>query len=169
MHLGRQAAGRRIAVLNTEFRKAKSRCIDYGGQTVCLYDIVSVPEVCRVILTFEGVNSEWRQGVRLGDMSRTTDLELTVAGQCAPGVQLWSDRSPNPVEIAVKAPKGKLYAYNIWDPGSGQAMSQVLGAGMIIEESPAGTGRWYRCNDGHALPTFTHLAFSIQVTDPVSG
>jgi hypothetical protein len=150
-------------MLNAEFRQAKSRCIEYQQRTVCLYDVIEVPEVCQVQITFEHTDSEWRQGVRVGDMSRTPDLQLTTAGQSASGMQLWSDSSPNPVKISVRAPKGKLYIYNIWDPGGGQAMSQVLGAGMAIEELTSEQERRYHCNDGHAAPTFAHLTFSIRV------
>ena len=72
-------------MLNAEFRKAKSRCIDYDGQAVCLYDIISVPEDCRALLIFEAANSEWRQGVRLGDMSLNTDLKLRWLGRLRRG------------------------------------------------------------------------------------
>jgi hypothetical protein len=156
-------------MLGDEFRKARSRCIDYNGQAVCLYDEISLPERCRLILTFEGSASEWRQGVRIGDMSAKTDLELTVNGQTALGMKIWMDNSPPQVEVTVRAPKGKLYVYNIWDRGNGQASSQLLGAGMLIQEHEQGRLRRYRCNEGHPTPTFTHLVFSIQICDPISA
>ena len=152
-------------MLGDEFRKARSRCILYEGKTVCLYDELPVQGESRLLLTFESTNSEWRQGVRIGDMTRDTDLRLTVAGQTAPGVQLWADTSPHQVEIAVNAPRNKVYVYNVWDIGNGQPCSQMTGAGMIVEVSALVDTMRYDCNDGHPVPSFDHLVFSITVLD----
>lgn len=152
-------------MLGDEFRKARSRCIDFNGRRVCLYDEIVVPEECTLLLTFEAANSEWRQGVRIGDMIRSTQLQLTVAGQTAPGMLLWYDTSPREVEIGVKAPATKVYVYNTWDVGNGQSRSQLMGAGMTIniEESGSEMKRLYHCNDGHPVATFDHLVFSLRV------
>ena len=150
-------------MLTDEFRKAKNPSILYEGKTVALYDTIPVPEQGKLTLRFHGTNSEWRQGVRLGEMSPNTDLRLTVAGQTAPGMLLWEDTCPQAVEIAFEAPRGKLTVYNIWDVGNGQSASQVMGAGMQVEVSDDGRTRAYRCNDGHEATTFDHLVFSLEL------
>ncbi|MCD4824954.1 MAG: hypothetical protein K8S55_10115 [Phycisphaerae bacterium] len=150
-------------MLTDEFRKAKSPSITYDGKTVVLYDVIYVPKRGNLLLRFHGVASEWRQGIRLGDMSPKTDLRLTVAGQTAPGMMLWEDTSPSEVEIAFSAPQGVINVYNIWDIGDGQSTSQLMGAGMHLEVSDDGKTRTYRCNDGHLDTTFSHLMFSLEV------
>lgn len=150
-------------MLTDEFRKAKSPSIVYEGKTVSLYDTIVVPEHGKLMLRFHGTDSEWRQGVRLGDMSPNTDLRLTVAGQTAPGMQLWKDTCPEVVEIDFRAPSRKLVVYNIWDVGNGQSASQVMGAGMHVDVSENEKIRTYRCNDGHEATTFNHLVFSLEL------
>jgi hypothetical protein len=152
-------------MLTDEFRRARSPRIELNGRTVLLFDTLSVPYRCRLLLRFLAVDSEWRQGVRLGDLSAKTGLRLTVLGQTAPGLQLWQDTSPAEVTIDLEAPGETLTLYNIWDPGNGQAQSQVLGAGMGLTVSEDGRQRVYRCNDGHAESTFTHLVFSLEILD----
>jgi len=152
-----------MTMLTDEFRKARSPSIICEGKTVVLYDTIDVPEQGRLVLRFHETASEWRQGVRLGDMSPNTDLRLTVAEQTAPGMQLWEDTCPQSVEVTFEAPGGRLTVYNIWDIGKGQSASQVMGAGMHVEVSDDGKRRTYRCNDGHPATTFSHLVFSLEL------
>jgi len=149
-------------LLTDEFRKAKSPSIVFEGRTVVLYDTVEVPEKGKIVLRFHATASEWRQGIRLGDMSPKTDLQLTVGGQTAPGMCLWEDTCPETLEIFFRAPQKKLTVYNVWDTGDGQSTSQLMGAGMQLELSDDGKTRTYRCNDGHPDPTFSHLTFSLE-------
>ena len=137
--------------------------ITYEGKTVALFDMIEVPKQGKLILRFLGTDSEWRQGVRLGDMVAGTDLRLTVAGHVAPGMQLWQDTCPEVLEISYEAPSGRLTVYNIWDRGNGRSASQVAGAGMHIEVSSSNRVRTYRCNDGHEDTVFTHLVFSLEI------
>lgn len=154
-------------MLEDEFRKARSRCIEYQGKTVCLYDVIEVPAECRLKVRFESTNSEWRQGIFLGFMARKTDLRLTVGDVAAPALELWADTSPPEVLVHVRAPGGIVHVYNKWQkPGDFSAWSQLFGAGMLIEVSENGRFRRYRCNDGHPEPTFDHLVFSIEILDP---
>ena len=150
-------------MLTDEFRKAKSPQIEYEGKTVVLYDTIDVPEEGTMVLRFQGGSSEWRQGVRIGDLSPGTDLVITVAGRSAPGMQLWQDACPSEVEIAFVAPQKKVTVYNIWDSGDGQSRSQLMGSGMHREISEDGRTRTYQCNDGHAETVFSHLVFSLEV------
>jgi hypothetical protein len=154
-------------MLGNHFRETRSRCIEYEGRTVCLYDEFEVPPACRLRLRFESWSSDWRQGVFLGDMTQSsrhdTGLRLALGGARAPGLFLWADTSPSEVEIAVTAPRGVLHVYNVWDVGDGQRRSQLQGAGMLIEPRDGGRCRRYRCNDGHAEPTFTYLVFTLTI------
>jgi len=132
------------------------------GQRVVLFDTIEVPKKCKLRLTFKTVNSEWRQGVRIGAMSARTDLRLTVAGRQSPGMQLWQDTCPRQVEIDCECPSETVAIYNIWDTGDGQSTSQTAGAGMHVELSPDGRTRVYNCNDGHPEPLFKSLVFQIE-------
>lgn len=149
-------------MLTDEFRKAKSPSIIYEGKNVLLFDKLDVPEKGKMLLKFLESDSEWKQGVRIGDMSPNTDLQLNVAGQKAPGMQLWKDTCPPVVEIDFIAPKKTITVYNIWDTGNGQSRSQLMGAGMHLEDDDE-KQRVYNCNDGHPETTFSHLKFSLEI------
>jgi len=150
-------------MLTDLFRKAKSRTIDYEGKTVLLYDEIAIPTSGVITFTFLGVQSEWRQGVWLGDMPSIRDLNLTVGDQSASSMRIWQDTAPQSLQIEFSAPHQSLYLYNIWDNGNGHSSSQLQGAGMHLELD--GKKRIYRCNDGHPETTFSHLAFSIEIAE----
>ena len=149
-------------MLTDHFRKAKSATITYDGKTVLLYDQLSIPTNGTVTLTFLEAQSEWRQGVWLGDMPSIRDLRLTIGNQTAPSMLLWHDTAPGTVQIQHSAPQQALSVYNIWDTGNGQSSSQLDGAGMHLEID--GKKRIYRCNDGHLETSFSHLVFTIEIS-----
>ena len=153
----------RDAPFTTVMNWRSHRAIQFEGKTVLLYDTFDVPEKGELDLSFLTADSEWRQGVRIGDLSISTDLQLEVVGQTSSGIQIWQDTSPETVQISFSAPQRKLTVYNLWDTGNGQPSSQVQGAGMQFELS--GTTRIYHCNDGHPDATFSHLTFSIAITE----
>jgi hypothetical protein len=95
-------------------------------------------------------------------MVRKARLWLEVGEARASGMLLWVDTSPPEVEVRFEAPDGILHVYNIWESVQGRRESQLEGAGMLIEEFGPGSRR-YRCNDGHAEPTFDHLVFSLEL------
>ena len=151
-------------MLRDMFRKAKSAQIEIDRKTVLLYDRIPLPEDCKLTLRIEQSLSEWKQGLWIRDMGgRTAELRLTCAEQSGPSMVFWEHTCPQVVEIGVHAPKGHVHVYNHWDKGDGGSWSQLLGAGMLVEESEGGTRRRYRCNDGHPVPTFTHLVFSVEI------
>ena len=138
----------------------------YQDKPVYLFDQIIVPSECRLKIRFESVASEWRQGVRLGDMtSIATNLEMTIDKQTASGVRLWADTCTSEIDIRLKSPNQTLFLYNIWDIGNGQSQSQTKNAGMLIEPLGEGVTRYF-CNDGHATETFSHLIFSLQIFEP---
>src|SRR4028119_1184120 len=101
-------------MLMDEFMRSGSRCVNYNGQQVCLFEDIEVPEECRLLLTFESSASEWRQGLYIGDMYRKGGLRLSVADTTAPGLFLWMDTSPREVLIKVRAPGKHIQFHNIW-------------------------------------------------------
>lgn len=149
-------------MLQDEFAKARTRCIDYLGNTVCLYEELAVSSPSSIRIRIERVSSEWRQGLWLGQMVRNSRLRLTVAETTAPGMGIWTDRCPPEFEVQIEAPDGILHLYNMWDSGRGRRASQQDGAGMLREEAGPGVVR-YRCNDGHAEATFEHLVFTVEL------
>ena len=151
-------------MLADEFKKSKGRPIVVDGKTILLSEELEVPANGKLIITFNGATSEWRQGIWIGHISLVeTDLELTIAGQTAPGMVLWEDTSPQTVEVIFSAPQKVINVYNVWDPGMGHPMSLIMGAGMQCEISDDGKRRVYNCNDGHPETTFSHLKFSLEI------
>jgi hypothetical protein len=149
-----------------QFVATKAPIRYFQGKSVYLFDQVIIPSECRLIIRFESTESEWRQGVRLGDMTtRATKMELTVNNQIASGILLWTDTCPPEVEIALKSPSQTLFLYNIWDTGDGRIQSQTSNAGMLIENQSEGVIRYY-CNDGHTNETYSHLVFSLKMLEP---
>ena len=150
-------------MLADEFKKSKGKPIEVDGKTVLLSERLQVPQHGKLIVSFDGANSEWRQGLWIGHISSVkTDLELSCADQTAPGIVLWEDTSPQKVEVTFSAPQKVIDVYNVWDPGIGHPMSLMMGAGMQLEICDE--KRVYRCNDGHPEATFSHLEFSMEMT-----
>jgi hypothetical protein len=110
-------------------------------------------------LTFEHVNSPWRQGVWLG-----TEGLLVVTGQSSNQFVLWSDTSPPALDIVAEQTDGVLRLYNVWDSGRGLGKfeSQRSTSGMIRIEREDGSIE-FRCNDIGTSPDFSKLVFSILI------
>lgn len=125
-----------------------------GRNDVVKIDVFPIQDGDRLSLTFESVNSPWRQGAWL-----KTDGHLVIDQQKSPSVQLWQDTAPSEVLIECHTKNGCLHLYNIWDKGNGRE-SQSWTAGMLVEELP--TGRRYRCNDIGFDTTFEKLVFRVE-------
>ena len=149
------------------FRAQRSSVIDYEGRRVYLRFTLSVPTTCDVTVVFEQTNSEWRQGVWIGAVSKEQRQQITVAGQTAPSVRLWQDTAPKEVSLHVEAPTGQLDLYNVWDNlGNGTGWSQMMGAGMLVEDLEPGRTWRFRCNDGHPTATFDSIVFRVTIERP---
>jgi hypothetical protein len=113
-------------------------------------------------LTFEHVNSPWRQGVWLA-----TEGLLVVSGQSRDQFVLWADSAPPAVEIVVDTTDGLLRLYNVWDSGRGLGRfeSQRSTSGMIRSERHDGSIE-FRCNDIGTSPDFNKLVFALQSYGP---
>jgi len=108
-------------------------------------------------LTFESVNSTWRQGVWL-----KTDDHLVVNQHQCPSLELWQDTAPREVLIECHTKNGRLHLYNTWDSGRGLGMeSQSWSSGMLVDELPNG-GKRYCCNDIGLDTSFSKLIFRIE-------
>ena len=94
----------------------------------------------------------------MGYGSRRTGA-IEVNGMRAPGVDLWTDSTPQVIDFSIAATTGKLHVYNIWDSGAGRS-SQAWSSGMLIEEIPG--GRRYRCNDVGLKGEFDNVVFRLE-------
>ncbi len=129
-----------------------------SGDPAVKIEAIEVQTGQTVRLTFESVNSAWRQGVWLA-----TQGELSVAGTTSPQVVLWSDTAPAEVEIVVQVTDGLMRLYNVWDSGRrrGPFESQSATSGMLVETMPDGSSR-YSCNDIGTDAKFDKLVFRLR-------
>ena len=79
-----------------------------GRDNVVKVDVVSIRDGQVLKLTFESVNSPWRQGVWL-----KTDEYLPVNHQKSPSIQIWQDTAPAEVVLECHTRNGYLHLYNI--------------------------------------------------------
>ena len=121
---------------------------------IVLADIFPIVNNELLILTFESINSEWKQGVRLG-----CDGEMIINEQHIPSALLWYETTPKQVNIQCFTQNGFLVVYNIWDMGMGRN-SLAYSSGMLIEELER--GRRYSCNDIGFETQFDKLVFRIE-------
>jgi hypothetical protein len=138
------------------FAKADGKPVWYKGQIIQLVDDWAVPDGQRIRLTFESVNSEWRQGVYL-----LSDGGFEVEGAETKTAVFWSDAAPDVIELSVKTKRGSFVVKNVWDAGNGVMHSWRGGAAMIVDPTPS--GRRYRCNDGQVDDDFDDLVFQIEL------
>lgn len=150
-------------MLGQLFKEARSSIITFDGKTVRLHDRIVVPEHCQLIITFLKADSDWRQGIWIGQRSlEKSQLQLTCNGLTAKSLELWIDTAPPVVQIDMVSPSGSIDIYNKWQKPGGPVLSQILGAGMLVDVDSHGL-RHYRCNDGHTEPTFQHLRFAVEI------
>jgi hypothetical protein len=127
-----------------------------GREDVVMVDIFPIREGELIKLTFESVNSPWRQGVWM-----KTDDYLTVNQQRCPSVELWQDSAPTEILLECHTRNGWLHLYNTWDSDRGLGMeSQSWSSGMLVEE--LSNGRRYRCNDIGLDTNFDKLVFRVE-------
>lgn len=128
------------------------------GEEVLLLDVIPIEVGSEVVLTFEQVDSPWRQGVWLA-----TDDELEVNGARSSPLVVWQDTAPPTVRVRVGKSDGMLRYYNLWDSGRGMGEheSQSATSGMLRERGPDGSRR-YRCNDIGYESQFDKLVFSLR-------
>ncbi|GGF56942.1 hypothetical protein GCM10011519_33600 [Marmoricola endophyticus] len=95
-----------------------------------------------------------------------TNGELETNGTIARAFRLWSDTSPETIEIDVLQTKGQVVVHNIWDSDRGKGMeSQSATSGVLIDDLPDGSRR-YRCNDIGYDPDFTSVVFRVSIQQP---
>ncbi len=136
-------------VINSAFKEK-------GRENVVKIEIFSINDGEVLKLTFESINSPWRQGVWM-----KTDEHLLVDKQQCPSIELWNDTAPKEVMIKCHTKSGRLHLYNIWDSGRGMGIeSQSWSSGMIVEEIE--NGRRYCCNDIGFQRSFDKLVFRIE-------
>jgi hypothetical protein len=129
------------------------------GKPAIKIEALSVPEVSILRLAFEGVNSEWRQGVFLA-----TDGVLTIDGIGASRLVIWADSAPAELEIDVSSKNGSVIIYNVWDSGRGRGPfeSQSATSGMLVDKLENGVLR-FSCTDIGIVPDFNKLVFRVSI------
>lgn len=139
------------------FTESKGQPVVYKGQTIQMVDRLSVTDGQTLKVTFQSVNSDWRQGIGFD-----TDGSFDVVGKAIEKkIVLWHDTAPQELLLAVHTRKGECMVKNVWDVGDGVIQSWHNGAAMIVQELR--NGRRYRCNDGRADDDFDDLVFSIEL------
>ena len=145
------------------FRESRGQPVIYKGQVIQLSDCLPIASDQRMRITFESINSDWRQGVALD-----SDGEIQVNGQppAKKGIALWCRTPPCEFLVRIKSKKGRCFIKNVWDVGDGVTHSWHNGAAMIVEETR--NGRRYKCNDGRPDEDFNDLIFRIELLAPLS-
>lgn len=135
------------------------------GQEVVKLDVLPVAGSQRLRVSFESVNSNWRQGVWLA-----TDGILRVNEVEAPQLVLWQDTAPAVVDVDVIETDGILRFHNVWDSGRarGHHESHSATSGMLVEPAGEDTYR-FRCNDIGYNPEFDKLVFTIGISPSLSA
>lgn len=142
-----------------QFLKSHGQPIKYKGQIIQMIDRLTVTDGQKIIVFFESVNSDWRQGVHL-----STDGVFEVEGQAVKNVVvLWHDTAPRRVPLIIRTVKSECMVKNVWDVGDGVMHSWHNGAAMIAENVES--GRRYKCNDGRADDNFNDLVFRLELSD----
>lgn len=83
-----------------------------------------------------------------------------VNGHRAPVVALWSDTSPDTVEMVVRGPATTLEIWNAWSLG-GVDSSWIGNAGIVTRATEA--GQLLQCSDGVGPADFTDLVALVSV------
>jgi hypothetical protein len=146
-----------MVVFQDLFDESKGQPIEYKGRQLCVLDIIPLDESAhRFRLTFEQVNSEWRQGVYLNSKKL-----IEIDGEkLAKRVFLWHKTIPEVVELSLPQKSKELVLANVWDKGYGATDYWTEGAAMYIEEIPG--GKRYHCNDGHMDDDLNDLIFTLE-------
>lgn len=146
-----------MTVFEELFLKSKGQPIDYNGRLVQMMDELPVGHRQKLRVTFESVNSDWRQGIAL-----MTDGFFKFNGQrISNSIAIWQDTAPRVVELQVESKDRKCRVKNIWDVGDGVVHSWHNGAAMIVERD-ASRNR-YLCNDGRADDDFDDLILELEL------
>jgi hypothetical protein len=141
------------------FSGSKGRPVFYKGHALWRVDRLDVPDGQRLRVTFESINSDWRQGISL-----KTDVGFEFNNQLIKKpIAIWQDTAPRETELTVRTKTGECLVKNMWDSGNGGVHFWHNGAAMIVEEIPG--GKRYRCNDGHPDENFDDLVFTIEMID----
>ncbi len=130
-----------------------------------LADYIAVIHGEHLCLTFEQVNSDYKQGVFL-QLSGIIELNNN---RYKRGLLLWlgDAKVENTIRIDLKSKvrhkylkRGELKIQNTWDSGNGMCHFGHNGSAMYKEEIP--NGFRYFCNDGEPDDDFDDLIFRIE-------
>ena len=139
------------------FTESQGQPVEYQGRLIHMVDRLAVAKNQRIVVSFQKVNSDWRQGIHLSTVGR---FEVN-SQQIKTSLVLWQDTAPQKVDIIVQSRSGVCLVKNVWDVGDGVMHSWHGGGAMLISDRD--NGRLYECNDGRADDDFDDLIFRISL------
>ncbi|MGI9624618.1 MAG: hypothetical protein ACR2PK_17430 [Acidimicrobiales bacterium] len=146
-----------MKTLSDEFLAAGTDTINHRGRIVKAIVRIPVRDGATVRIIRKLVSPDRPQGLKLG-LNRGV---LDVNGVRAPAITLWSNTSPDHVELSVRGDQAKtLELWNCWSMG-GVDTSWVGNAGIVTKTTA--TGMVIRCSDGIGQPDFSDLEAEIVV------
>lgn len=146
------------------FREKNGAPIEWNGKTVhMMYEmpVIQTPAILRI--SFVKVSSERPEALRL----KAHKGQLDVNGQLLDDVVLWSDTSPQTIDVAAKPSTKKMTvrAWNAWRDSIGVMQAWIGNAGIVVDESASG-GVVLRCSDGYGDPAFDDLVVELTIMEP---
>ena len=147
-----------MIVFETLFRDNEK--IVYDSKELVLIDrFILKNNSSNLELTFEEMNSQWRQGIILKTKGYFDIAEQKIENRMI----LWQDTAPPKVNFNVSSEIKEIIIYNVWDTGNGVTEYWHNGAAMYIEEIQ--NGKKYFCNDGYPDDDLNDLIFKLVVNE----
>ena len=134
--------------------------IEHRGREIRPFLRLAVSKDTKVRVQWIGARSDRRQALKLAAVNG----QLEVNDAAAEIITLWSDTSPDVVELTVQGARTRrLEVWNAWDLG-GLETAWLGNAGMIVEPSERYLA--LHCSDGLGPPSFTDLQVHLSVAQP---
>lgn len=132
----------------------------HGGRDIRPLLRLAVSQGTRVRVQWIAARPDRRQALKLAAVNG----HLEVNDAAAEIITLWSDTSPDVVELIVLGARTRgLEVWNAWDLG-GLETAWLGNAGMIVEPSERYLA--LHCSDGLGPPSFTDLQVHLSVAQP---
>ena len=134
--------------------------IEHRGRDIRPLLWLAVSEGTKVRVQWIAARPDRRQALKLAAVNG----QLEVNEAAAEIITLWSDTSPDVVELTVQGARTRrLEVWNAWDLG-GLETAWLGNAGMIVEPSERYLA--LHCSDGLGPPSFTDLQVRLSVAQP---
>ncbi|MFY9308196.1 MAG: hypothetical protein WAQ28_04010 [Bacteroidia bacterium] len=137
------------------FVKNNGNSIIYDSKELVLLDRISVKENQKIKISFDEINSEWRQGIVI----KTKGTIVVNGKEIKNSIVLWYDTAPKEINIQIKSKNNEIIIYNVWDVGNGTMHYWHNGAAMWVEKKENVVT--YHCNDGYPDSDLNDLIFTL--------